>query len=189
MNHPQHNELTELLYGELDAAREAEVTRHLETCDDCRGRVDAWRAVRQDLATWDVPLSGRLKLAPATVTSSRLRPLRWAVAATVLLGAGFGLARFTTPTPDLTALRTELRDELKQEFATTFAAYTEQQISERQNFERVVARAMNRIEARQVAEHAVLRKDVETVAVHTQQEFARLTAFNPADKTGQPENH
>ena len=189
MNHPQPNELTDLLYGELDPARESEITRHLETCDDCRGRVDAWRAVRQDLAAWDVPLSGRLKLTPAMPTSSRLRALRWAVAAVVLFSTGFGLARVMTPKPDLSAIRTELRDELKQQFAANFAAYSEKQASERQDFERIVARAMNRIEARQVAEHAVLRKDMETVALHADQEFARLTTFNPADKSGQPENH
>ena len=184
MNHPQVDELTELLYGELTPAREAEVNQHLLGCDECRGRIATWRDVRQDLATWKVPLTGQPRAAlPAR---HKAQFMRWAVAAMVLIGTGFGLAHLVTPRPDFSAVRAELRNELKQELATTLAGYADEQSSRQQAFQQYVSQAVGRIEARQVAEHAILRKDVETVALHTQEEFDRLTAFTSEGQVGQP---
>jgi anti-sigma factor RsiW len=187
MNHPKVEELTDFLYGELEPARETEVSAHVHICESCREQVNAWRDVRKDLAAWNVPLTGRLHaMQPAT---NRMRMTRWAVAAMVLIGTGFGLARLVTPQPDLSAMRAELRNEIRQDLSATLARYADEQASRQQAFQQLVTQVVSRIEARQVAEHANLRKDVETVALHTQEEFERLISFNPSGEVSQPVEH
>ena len=48
MSHPNHEELTEFLYDELNPSRQAEVAAHVESCDACRATIESWRSVRQN---------------------------------------------------------------------------------------------------------------------------------------------
>jgi len=95
----------------------------------------------------------------------------------VLLGSGFALARLTAPAPvDAARLRADLTRELRQEVATQLTQYGSEQRSRQDEFQQAVVEAISRIETRQLAEHASLRKDVETVAVQTQEEFERMAS-------------
>lgn len=51
----QRERLMDYLYDEAAPAERRVVETHLETCDDCRDEVRAFRRVREDLLAWDVP--------------------------------------------------------------------------------------------------------------------------------------
>jgi hypothetical protein len=166
MNHPRDPQLMEFLYGEIDPAQRAEVLAHVSSCDECRRRVESWREVRGALQSW--------KLADVARPSARPRMmigLRWALAASVLIAVGFGLARLTAPqqvasAPD-PALVESLRAELKQDLSVQLAAL-------HREYRTGMEKRIREIELARQADFEGLRQDVETVALRTQEEFARL---------------
>jgi anti-sigma factor RsiW len=187
MSHPNHEELSEFLYDELSPARQAEVAAHVESCDARRATIESWRAVRTNLATWKLPAAP----ARARVASGRsmtMAPLRWAVAAALLLATGYGVARATAPKPpDLAVLRADLvrdvRQEVRAELNSKLTTHTAALTSSQREFQTRMIEALGRLETRQVVDQASMRKDVETLALHTQAEFNRWLTLM-ADATG-----
>lgn len=51
----QREQLLDYLYDEATPASRRDVERHLETCDECRDEIKAFRNVREDLLAWGVP--------------------------------------------------------------------------------------------------------------------------------------
>ena len=208
MTHPHSQLLLEFLYEELDPVRRAEVASHLAGCDACRGRVTAWGGVRRELAGWELPESaGRESI--AGLAPRRSWPVvRWAAAAAVLIGTGFGLARLSAPHPaaisapsatlDVAALRAELsaevrrdlRDDLRVALRSELAAeqtkFASEEAGRREAFQQVVAQALSELEVRHLAEQRALRRDVETLALSARQELDQLAvAAQPAEGTPQ----
>ena len=175
MNHPNQEELVEFLYEELAPDRRTEIARHVESCAGCRTQVEAGRGVRQALQAW--PLPERRRAPARTRRVVPLMPvLRWAVAAGVVAGLGFGLARLTAPAvPDATALRAELarelRAELRRELQTEFTQFAADQSVRQQAYQDAISKVIGRLETQRLVDYASLRRDVETVAVHAQDEF------------------
>jgi hypothetical protein len=177
MTHPTHEELAEFLYdegedGAMSAARREEIAHHVEACGECRAVVASWRDVRTKMGTWQLP-AARVVATPSrsSVTGTGLR---WAVAAAVLLGGGFALARMTEKPVDLAALRTdlaqELRKEVRQELVAELGNYSAKQAAWQEEFQGEVISVVRQ----QAVNHASLRKDLETMAVLTQEEIGRL---------------
>src|SRR5213592_1476970 len=114
MNHPTREEWMSYLYDELTAEDHSSLTAHLAVCPDCKTRVSDWRATRTNLDAWQLPAR------PSRVPFQR--PLvRWAAAAALMIGIGFGVGRFATPaTADADKIRAaiepEIRRQLRQEF-------------------------------------------------------------------------
>jgi hypothetical protein len=186
MNHPKPEELSEFLYDELPAARRAEVAQHVESCADCRATVESWRAVRANLAAWKLPASSMAaRVAPRRATGA----LRWAAAAVVLLGAGYGLARMTEKPVDLAALRSDLarevRQEVRQELTTELTNHAAQQVAWQQDLQQNLVSEISRLDARQIASHVSLRKDLETVALHSQEEVNWLATLASQGKAAE----
>jgi hypothetical protein len=203
MTHPKSDELMEYLYDDgLDAARRATIAEHLAACEGCRGRVALWGGVRLDLDAWELPAAIKQPVRTAPMPAHAWPVLRWAAAASVLLAVGYGLARMNPAapapsparvavvTPDLSAIRAEvagqvradLREEFRRELASEQAKFVADQKSQRELFQRVVARALGELEARQSAENAALRADIETVALRAQRELSQLAVSSqPAD--------
>jgi hypothetical protein len=175
MTHPKHEELAEFLYEDgLSPNRHAEVARHVDACDECRVLVDGWRGVRTNLAAWQLPAVARV---PAMRSPSGTGSgLRWAVAAAVLLSCGFAVARLTERPVDLSALRTELaqevRQEVRQELVAELKNYAVKQAAWQEEFQGEVVNVVRQ----QAANHASLRKDLETMAVLTEEEIQRLSS-------------
>jgi hypothetical protein len=174
MTHPKHEELAEFLYEDgMSLARRDEVARHVEACDECRAVVESWRGVRRNLAAWHLPPLARTAVVAPT-SGARATRLRWAVAAAVLLGGGFALARMTEKPVDLASLRTqlaqELRKEVRQEIVAELRDYSAKQAAWQEEFQGEVITVVRQ----QAANHASLRKDLETMAVLTQEEIDRL---------------
>jgi len=174
MTHPKHEELAEFLYDDgMSPARRDEVAHHVEACGECRAIIESWRGVRTNLAAWQLPAGPRMPLA-ASRSSAAGAGLRWAVAAAVLLGGGFALARMTEKPVDLAVLRTELaqelRKEVRQEIVAELQNYSVKQAAWQEEFQGEVINVVRQ----QAANHASLRKDVETLAVLTEEEIDRL---------------
>ena len=178
MTHPTHDELAAFLYDdELDPARRAEVARHVEACAQCGATLKSWRGVRTNLAAWQLPGA---RTAPAATRPAGVG-LRWAAAAAVLLASGFALARLTQKPADLSALRAELvrdvRQEVRRELAAELKDHAARQATWQAEFQDAVVDVINQLETRQVATYANLRRDVETVALRSHEEYSRLAGY------------
>jgi anti-sigma factor RsiW len=183
LKHPERQELVGYLYEELDPGRQQEVSGHLSACAECRGHLESWRSVRGELAAWQVarkPLAARAaqsgRTAPSPVFS--LGPLPWqfaklAAAAVVLIGIGFGLARWSTPaaTVDPAALREAVVKELRDDLRAELGRFASGQSARQEEYQAALTETLGRLEAQRLAEYANLRKDMETVALRTEGEF------------------
>lgn len=180
-NHPNREQLIEFLCGETAPETKADLAHHLDDCSECRAQVESWRAVQQDLKSWR--LSNRV-----TADRPQLKPTRpawhWAAAAAILVLAGYGLARLTQPAAaDQIALRAELTEALRSELRLELAAMAKAQDRREEKLRETLTQTLGELEARRLADHAILRRDVETVAVraedellNTRQNLARLAA-------------
>jgi len=199
MTHPTNEELLDLLYDELDPARAESINAHVGDCDECRSRLASWRGVRSELGTWQVGESSRrivVTSAPATGRDARFgRALRGLAAAVLLVGTGYGLARFNTPRPapqaapiDIASLRTQVardvRSDLGKELRGQQLQFAADMLERQQDFQQVVGVNLAELERRQLASQTALRRDVETLALHAQKELNQLAYSAQADVPG-----
>jgi anti-sigma factor RsiW len=190
MTHPTNEELLDLLYDELEPARAEEIDAHVFNCDACRAQLAGWRGVRNELGTWELPESSRRIVVTSTPPTTRAawwgRSFRAAAAAVLLVGTGYGLARFNTPKPpapqtaavDLNALRAQVardvRSDLGKRLRDQQLQFAAEVLERQQDFQQTVGVSLDKLERRQVARQAALRKDVETLALHAQKELNQL---------------
>jgi hypothetical protein len=116
MKHPSAEIWMSHLYGELTSAEHQECAAHLAACPECRQAVEGWRATMADLDTDQATLV----LPPRTArTGAPWQPaLRWALAASVTLSAGFLAGRLSGPSreeirQEVAAARQQLANELR----------------------------------------------------------------------------
>jgi len=185
MNHPTRDEWMSYLYDELTAEEHSSLAAHLVVCPDCKTCVNDWRVARKNLDAW------RLPARPARVALQR--PLvRWAAAAALMIGIGFGVGRFATPATAnagkiRAAIEPEIRQQLRQEFtqllrdeldkaaSATLAAsgeqtkhwvedYAQALETKRTEDSQAIYAALNKLESQVLADVVSLKKDVDTVA-------------------------
>ena len=210
MNHPTREEWMSYLYDELTAEEHSSLAAHLAVCPDCKTRVSDWRSARTNLDAWQLPAR------PARVPLQR--PLvRWAAAAALMIGIGFGAGRFATPAAAnagkiRAAIEPEIRQQLRQEFtqllrdeldkaaSATLAAsgeqtkhwvedYAQALATKRTEDNQAIYAALNKLESQRRADFVSLKKDVDTVAWWTDAGLrrARQELVQLADYT-QPAN-
>ncbi len=210
MNHPTREEWMSYLYDELSAEEHSGLAAHLAVCPDCKTRVQDWRTARAHLDAWQLP-------APPARLSLQSSLVRWAAAAAVILGVGFGVGRFATPATASAdkiraAIEPEIRQQLRQELAqllrneldkaasATLAASSEQTKHWIEDYTRALESkhtednqalydALNKLESQRLADYVSLKKDVDTVAFWTDAGLrrARQELVQLADYT-QPAN-
>jgi hypothetical protein len=175
MNHPNPEELVEFLDGELSPPRQVEVERHVVECGQCGRLVASWRDVRSRFPSWE--LRDRAGAHAGSLPIANRRTFGRAAAAILLLAAGFSAARFTTRIPDTDQLRAELAEQLRAELGselnTALFDLAAAQSTEQEAYHQAVVEFLSELDARWLAELGRLRTDIETVAVNTQEEFAR----------------
>ena len=189
MKHPSAETWMSHLYGELPSAEHAECTAHLASCAACQQTVASWRATMADLDTDQATLV----LPPRTSrTGARWQPaLRWALAASVALSAGFLAGRLSGPNRDeirneVAAARQQLSNELRARYQadlktladTTLASstaetkrfieeYTHQINTVRNDERRDFLKTMQTYEDRHVMDYAELRLALGQLAQRT----------------------
>ncbi len=194
MNHPTREEWMSYLYDELTGEQHAGLEAHLAVCPDCKAGLDQWRTTKVDLDAWCLPAKRAQSPLP--------RPfVRWAAAAAVMIGVGFGVGRFVpSASADVDSLRAEIepsiRQQLRQEFAQTLrselerasvanlaasnaearqlvADFVKAYEANRTEDNQAVYNALNKLDTQRLADYATLRKELETVAVLTDVSFRR----------------
>ena len=129
MNHPTHEEWMAYIYGELDAKKGAALKEHLEQCPNCQRDIAVWRGVMAELDAWKLP---KMHRAASRFRQGACAIARWAVAALILIAAGYIAGRASAPQAmDKEELRLalernniRLKDELRGEFLKELDEYS-----------------------------------------------------------------
>ena len=112
MNHPKREDWVPYLYGEAKPDLRRQLSGHLEGCAECREELQNWKRSLHQLDAWKLPRR-----------NSRLDAftpfLKWAAAALLVLGLGFGFGRLTARQADLEKVRAQVEPEIRREFAAT----------------------------------------------------------------------
>jgi hypothetical protein len=167
------------LYDEAPPAQRAGLRSHLEACPECSAQVKAWRGVALDMDRWSLP--SRKKVA-ATATF-----MRWAAAAAVVVFVTVGGARLFALNHEVKQLRAEVRRNSPGDLngalaqiseAAVRSANTEAQalvaaLAQRFDEQRIADQqatfaALQKLSVRHTEDLAVMRKELETVAVFTE---------------------
>src|SRR5262245_38032670 len=107
MNHPKREEWVPYLFGEAKSEVRPELQQHLQNCTDCRSEIDNWKRTVRRLDAWQLPKAARRREAFAPM-------FKWAVASTVILVLGLGLAlgRLTSIGGDAAKLREAIEPQI-----------------------------------------------------------------------------
>lgn len=167
MNHPTHEEWMAFLYEDLEPADKSRLAAHLQSCDACRGQIQTWRATKRSLDAWQLPAT---RPTPA-------RFARWAAAAAVLLVAGGTIGATLRPAPDLAAFQERL-DHFAAENRALVAQLTNVIAENRLQDRESLVVTLRELETRRLAEMQSLRRDLETVAAQTENQFVRLAGYS-----------
>jgi hypothetical protein len=109
LNHPQPAEWMSYVYGELPRASRTRFQDHLRRCADCRLQVEGWEQAQQSLKAWRLaPRVSKVRLALAQPI------LKWALAALVVLGLGYGIGRMSMASTDTAAIRAAIEQPLRE---------------------------------------------------------------------------
>ncbi len=153
-NHPKREDWVQYLYGEIKPDLRRQLEGHLRDCAECHEELQSWKRSLRRLDAWRLPR-----------TSLRWEVfipfLKWAAAAVVVLGLGFGLGRSTARQADLEAVRARVEPEMRREFA----AMLRQEIDK--SAAATLAQAQRQAEEVGATYYALLKKDVDTVAINT----------------------
>jgi hypothetical protein len=198
MTHPTHEDWMSFLYGEDSPERHGELETHLRHCAACSARMDSWRAGAKALDEWTLPAAIRVaargtpwKWAAAAalvlglgIAIGRLAspsgPDQAALRASLtrefdqkLAGARAAwIAELRQPQSE-TASRL-LATTLETAGAETqrwLAGYARDQEDQRLSDREALVTTLRQFDAKYAASLALLRKELETVAVNTQDGF------------------
>jgi anti-sigma factor RsiW len=174
LKHPAREAWMDWLYGGLPAGEKARLTAHLAECATCRAEVDRWRNTMRTLDQYALPK----RRAPARLPQP---VLKWAAAAALVLGVGFALGHFVSPASSRAAYRAALKSEiraelladLKQQQQQALEDYAKSSTETRAAENKVIFAAIARVDADRISDFASLRKDLETMAVLTEDSFRK----------------
>jgi hypothetical protein len=171
MKHPDQEEWIAYLYEECAPNEHAACSSHLKTCPTCAGQLDTLRATMKRMDDWQVPAQAKNRR-PAWAS------LKWGMAAMLMIGFGFALARAGAPTPDLATLRSDLEPALRRQIASqcqaNFAVLARQIQTQRAEDLRTMTATLQRIDQldqQREVDYTNLRKELETVALNARNRF------------------
>ena len=107
MKHPDREEWVPFLYGEADPEMKKTLADHLKACPECAEELHGWRKSLHRLDAWKMPRQQRRRMPLMTPA------LNLAAAAVLVLGIGFGLGKWLSPSADVQGLRTALESSLQ----------------------------------------------------------------------------
>jgi len=147
MNHPKPEEWAPYLFGEAEPEAARALKEHLNQCPECRQEIDGWKQNLARLDAWKLPATARR---PRTAA----RPfLKLAAAAVVILAAGVGAGRLSSPAVNTQKLRAQIEPQIRDQLRTEFA--------------QMLRDEMDKADTQRLADLMALKKDLDTVAVMT----------------------
>ena len=154
MNHPKPEDCVQYLYGEIKPDLRRQLKDHLEGCAECREELQNWKRSLHQLDAWKLPR-----------TNSRLDAfmpfMKWAAAALIILGLGFGFGRLTARQADLEQVRARVESQIRREFAEMLRREIDKSVAT------TLAQAQRQAEEVGATYYALLKKDLDTVAINT----------------------
>lgn len=154
MNHPKREDWVPYLYGEAKPDLRRQLKEHLEGCTECCDELQNWKRSLHQLDAWKLPRT-YLRL------DAFMPFMKWAAAALLVLGLGFGFGRLTARQADLEQVRSRIEPEIRREFA----AMLRQEIDK--SAVTTLAQAQRQAEEVGASYYALLKKDLDTVAINT----------------------
>jgi hypothetical protein len=153
------------LYDEVSPADKTRLTEHLKQCGQCRAAVQRWERTRQALDL------GKIET-PRVPARLNLSWVKWGIAAAFLLVTGFSVGRGMAPgETQVRAIRASLKTELSGELAQQLADYKKGADQKSAQDNKLILDALAKTDNDRVADYAQLHKELETVAVLTQNSF------------------
>jgi uncharacterized protein YaaR (DUF327 family) len=153
-NRPKREDWVQYLYGEIKPDLRRQLNEHLQGCAECGEELQNWKRSLQRLDAWKLPR-----------TSARLDAvmpfLKWAAAALLVLGLGFGFGRLTARQADLEKVRARVEPEIRREFADLLRREIDKSSAT------TLAQAQRQAEEVGAAYYTLLKKDLDTVAINT----------------------
>jgi hypothetical protein len=158
MNHPKHEDWVPYLYGEAKPDIREQLKGHLKECAECRDELAAWKRSLNRLDAWKLPRT-------ATRFETAAPLLKWAAAALCVVVLGFGLGRVTARQASMEQIRAQLEPRIRQDLRAELAGMLEQQL--RDASAATLAQAQRHNEEVAGAYYALLKKDIDTLAINT----------------------
>src|SRR5256885_7781819 len=145
MNHPKREEWVPYLFGETSSTIDRQLEAHLQGCPECRQDLDGWKNSLGRLDAWKLPR--------AATAREMVQPLfKWAVAAAIVLAAGFGIGRITSVKANVEALRAAIEPEMRKQLHQEFAAYANGFEIRRAEDNQAIYAALDRLDAQRIAD-------------------------------------
>jgi hypothetical protein len=154
MNHPKREDWVPYLYGESKPDLRRQLKDHLEGCAECREELQNWKRSLHQLDAWKLPRTN-------TRLDAFMPFMKWAAAALIVLGLGFGFGRLTARQADLKQVRARVEPEIRREFSEMLRREIDKSAAT------TLAQAQRQAEEVGAAYYALLKKDVDTVAINT----------------------
>ena len=188
MNHPKPEQWVPYLYGGLKPDERRQLKSHLQDCATCRAELERWQRSSRRLDAWKLPrCKTPLELfAPA---------FKWAVAAMVVLGVGFAFGRFAGDAAVADRVRAQIEPQLRQEMAEVVrkevgrnsAAILQASVNKTKD---LLADYSTVSESRRTEDlqwlYLALKRQLDTVALNTANEFVQLASYHPPGSTSTP---
>lgn len=155
-DHPNREELAKYICAESSAAEAQMLKAHLGKCGDCSQTLEEWKGTLRKLDAWQLPRKGN--------KATRTTWVRYAAAACVLLGLGFGLGRYSVP-PGLN--KEDVASMIAADKAETYKDFVVALETARIEDRQLTGLLIDEVRTDQTYKFVQLRKDLETVAAGT----------------------
>ena len=162
LKHPEREEWMAWLYRELPREQRSRLAAHLKSCAQCRADVQQWRGAMQTLDEWRMPAPRPRIIAPLPL-------LKWGIAAALTLAIGFGAGRLASASGLRASLKKEIIAELSVQQQQQLADYEKAADEQRNADNKVIFATIARENSDRLADFASLHKDLETMALLTEQ--------------------
>jgi anti-sigma factor RsiW len=181
MNHPTRDELLDFFDKEMPIERQGALAAHVGECHECEEQLKAWQAARHGMASWELPEphEEQRRTAPhSNRTVASLGTWRRPAAAAALMAAGFALALILAPRWAQNGNRAELAQEIRrhvqEELRAELAKFESKQRLHQEELLTVLDGRLDQLEVQWLVDYADLRRDIETLAIGTQEGLRRL---------------